>query len=168
MKKKVRKILLKSQTKIGDYIFLIFFGFILIFIREDVLPRRGIGFGLILISILLLCREISIHKATRKSKKSYNILIPEHKIIAKYLENNNIKYIYEPEDEKRFEFYLPDYDIYVKYWGEYTTKVDRERLEKKINRLDLKYIEIYYDKIDSMKTLHGSFMKKLSQQTKIR
>ena len=104
----------------------------------------------------------------KKSRKSKDILIQEHKIIAKYLENNKIKYIYKPKEEREFDFYLLEYDTYVRYWGKHSNKIDRERLEKKINRLDLKYIEIYYDKINFMKTLHGSFMKKLSKQTKIR
>ena len=119
-------------------------------------------------SILSIFIEYVLHIRIKRSKKSADILIPEHRKIADYLEMNKIKYIYKPKYEKEYDFELPEYDAYIKYWGENSLKSERDKLMKKSKKYEIKYIDIYYNKINSMKTLHGSFMKKLSRLTKKR
>ena len=42
------------------------------------------------------------------------------KRIADYFKKNNIRYVYERSPDyaiRNPDFYLPDYDVYVEYWG---------------------------------------------------
>lgn len=156
------------KSRIGKGILFIFIGLALIFGKLDPLTSKEIGIFIIIFSLLFLFVEISLYLQVKKSKKSKEIKIPEHTKIVEYFENNNIKYIYKPKDEPDFEFFLPEYDVYIKYWKEFTNKVDREKIKKRAKKYELKFVEIFYDKIYSPQILHSSFMKRLSKQTRIR
>jgi hypothetical protein len=89
---------------------------------------------LILVVILVL---VWIFLMALKPKKKYGVksvtLRGEtvksvgEKRIADYFERNNIRYVYEKEARTKAlifsskisnpDFYLPDYDVYVEYWG---------------------------------------------------
>jgi hypothetical protein len=89
---------------------------------------------LIIIVILVL---VWIFLMSLKPKKEYGVesvtLRREtvksigEKRIADYFERNNIRYVYEKEARSKAlffsykisnpDFYLPDYDVYVEYWG---------------------------------------------------
>jgi DNA helicase-4 len=46
------------------------------------------------------------------------VKINAEKIFSNYFYTNNINYVYEPEFFiSRSDFYLPDYGVYVEYWG---------------------------------------------------
>jgi len=152
------------ETGFGKGILFLVLGVILLFGRENIISSQTIGGILVLLSVLFLLQEINTYLKVKKSKKSGEIADEQHSQIASYFEKNNIKYIYKPKEEKLFDFYLPQYDTYVKYWGEDFSK--REELIKYSKKAGIKYVEIFYDKLSSMNLLHSSFMKKLSEQLK--
>ena len=61
------------------------------------------------------------------------------KRIADYFKKNNIKYVYEQSPDyaiRNPDFYLPDYDVYVEYWGllNADNSWTRENYERKMRR----------------------------------
>lgn len=81
-------------------------------------------------------------------------------IIDNYLFKNNISHVYEkkvynnekPEEECTTDFYLPQYDTYIEFWGienneNYNTiKLYKENIYKKNN---YKIINVYSENLDS-------------------
>lgn len=154
------------NTGIGKAIIMLFVGLSFIFGKESFLSSKNAGIIFIIISILFIIQEIITHIKVRKSKKSEQIENNGQKQIAFYFEKNDIKYIYKPKEEKLFDFFLPQYDVYIKYWEERYSKFERDELIKYAKKQEIKFIEIFYDKLISMNLLHSSFMKKLSEQLK--
>ena len=152
------------ESGVGKWIIVFITGIILILGKEDIISTKTIGIILVILSILFLIREISTYIQIKKSKKSKEMTNISHSQIASYFEKNNIKYIYKPKEEILFDFFLPEYDLYVKYWEEGFSK--RDELIKYAKKRYLKFIEIFYDKLSSINLLHSSFMKKLSEQLK--
>jgi hypothetical protein len=86
--------------------------------------------------------------------------------IADYFYQNNIHYLYEEEMSKRGQrrisrpdFYLPDYGVYVEYWG--LIDADDSRLRSRYERTmkwkmaqyhanDIKFISIYPRNLDNL------------------
>ena len=145
-------------------IVLFLMGLALVIGKENLLTSQEVGGVLIGVAILSLIGDFWIAYRVKKSKKSGEITDPSHHQIASYLENNDIKYIYKPRDEKLLDFFLPQYDVYVKYWGKDFS--EREKLIKYAKKKEIKLIEIFYDKLNPISLLHSSFMKKLSEQLK--
>jgi hypothetical protein len=84
------------------------------------------------------------------------------KRIADYFERNNIRYVYEKEARTKAlffsqkisspDFYLPEYDVYVEYWGLVNADDSRTRenyvrtMKRKMaiyHRNNIKFISIY-------------------------
>jgi hypothetical protein len=105
------------------------------------------------------------------------------KRIAEYFEQNQIRYEYEPTVEtgiwifsqkvSRPDFYLPDYDVYVEYWGMVNVKDDRKRAQyaramkykmARYHGLGIKFISIYPE---DMKELDEIFRTKFRKVTGI-
>lgn len=93
----------------------------------------------------------------------------------------NINYVYEPEAKGKGlffdyrigypDFYLPDYDVYVEYWGlvdaddEWTRERYIKRMKKKMAqyyRNNIKFISIYPD---NLKNLDWIFRRKFQKVT---
>jgi len=89
--------------------------------------------------------------------------------IADYFRKNNIRYVYEEELRKKGiftnyrigcpDFYLPDYDVYVEYWGLvnadniYTRKHYVRSMKRKMALYyenNVKFISIYPQNIDNL------------------
>ncbi|MGD0029473.1 MAG: hypothetical protein ABSC91_11100 [Candidatus Bathyarchaeia archaeon] len=89
--------------------------------------------------------------------------------IADYFEENNIRYVYEQEARGKAlffyykistpDFYLPDYDVYVEYWGlvnadDYWTRTTYVRSMKRkmaiYYRNNIKFISIYPDNLENL------------------
>lgn len=106
--------------------------------------------------------------------------IAERKI-ADYFRRNNIKYVYEKELRKIGlfhdyticcpDFYLPDYDVYVEYWGlvdaddEYTRKRYVRNMKQKMAiyyENKIKFISLYPRNLDNLDWI---FRTKLKQVT---
>ena len=100
--------------------------------------------------------------------------------IADYFARNNIKYIYEQGTMARSflrykvvspDFYLPEYDVYVEYWGlvDADDSWTRERYIKSMKRKmaiyyenNMKFISIYPD---NLKNLDWIFRRKFKKVT---
>jgi hypothetical protein len=124
---------------------------------------------LIIVALLVL---VWIFVMALKPKKQYGVksvtLRGEtvksigEKRIADYFERNNIRYVYEKEARTKAllfsskisnpDFYLPDYDVYVEYWGLVNAddNYTRTRYERSMKRKmaiyhqnNIKFISIY-------------------------
>jgi hypothetical protein len=101
--------------------------------------------------------------------------------IADYFDSLGLRYEYERELEAGFwiftkkvsspDFYLPDYDVYVEYWGMLNVDNDYDRAEytremkykmARYHDLGVKFISIYPD---NMKNLDWIFRKKFEKTT---
>jgi hypothetical protein len=101
--------------------------------------------------------------------------------IADFLSRNGIRYEYERpievgiwifnEELCRPDFYLPDYDVYIEYWGMMDVDDCRKRLEyrrsmawkmKQYRRYNIKYISIYPD---NLKKLDWVLRKRFKEAT---
>lgn len=101
--------------------------------------------------------------------------------IADYFDSIGLRYEYEREIETGIwiftekvsspDFYLPDYDVYVEYWGMLNVENDYDRskytreMKYKMARyydLGIKFISIYPD---NMKNLDWIFRKKFEKVT---
>jgi hypothetical protein len=96
------------------------------------------------------------------------------KRIADYFTNNGIRYVYEwraQTDALLFkrtfahpDFYLPDYNVYIEYWGLVAVSKDYRRIMKwkmaqyRANRI--RYISIYPDNMDNLDWIFRAKFKK--------
>jgi hypothetical protein len=101
--------------------------------------------------------------------------------IADYFRRNKIRYVYEKELRKkslfthyrisRPDFYLPDYDVYVEYWGlvdaddNYTRKQYVKNMKRKMAiyyKNNVRFISIYPRNMDNLDWI---FRKKFEKIT---
>jgi len=101
--------------------------------------------------------------------------------IADYFDSIGLRYQYEKEIETGIwiftekvscpDFYLPDYDVYVEYWGMLTVDNNYDRSKytlsmkykmARYHELGIKFISLYPD---NMKNLDWVFRKKFKQVT---
>jgi hypothetical protein len=101
--------------------------------------------------------------------------------IADYFQSIGLRYEYERELEARFwifskkvscpDFYLPDYDVYVEYWGMLDVKngCDRRKYERSMkykmaryHQLGVKFISLYPR---DLQNLDSTFRKKFQEIT---
>jgi hypothetical protein len=104
-------------------------------------------------------REYGVKSVTPKGEEVRSMA---ERQIADYFERNNINYVYEREAKSKFlffestighpDFYLPDYDVYVEYWGLVDADDSRTRTQyvKNMKRKmgiyyqnNIKFISIY-------------------------
>jgi len=123
-------------------------------------------------------RGYGVKSVTAKGEEVRSIA--ERKI-ADYFEKNNIKYVYEQEAKGKFlffeypigspDFYLPDYGVYVEYWGlvdaedwwtrtRYVQNMKRKMATYYEN--NIKFISIYPRNLDNLDWI---FRKKLKKVT---
>ncbi len=101
------------------------------------------------------------------------------KRIADYFEKNNIRYVYEQEARAKSlflshkisspDFYLPDYDVFVEYWGLVNADDDwtRARYVRNMKRKmaiyyrhNIKFISIYPDNLENLDWIFRRKFKK--------
>lgn len=101
--------------------------------------------------------------------------------IADYFDSIGLRYVYEQELRSGIwiftekvsspDFYLPDYDVYVEYWGMLNVANAHERSKytramkykmARYHQLGIKFISIYPD---NMRNLDWIFRKKFKQVT---
>lgn len=122
-------------------------------------------------------REYGVKSITERGEEVRSIA--ERKI-ADYFSENNINYVYEREAKTKGiffdsrisspDFYLPDYDVYVEYWGlvdseDYKT---RKRYEKKMRwkmaqyyKNKIKFISIYPSNMENLDWIFRKKFKKV-------
>jgi len=111
-------------------------------------------------------REYGIKSVTARGEEVRSLA--ERKI-ADYFSKHNIKYVYEQEAKAKFlffdykistpDFYLPDYDVYVEYWGlvDADDSWTRERYVKSMKRKmaiyyrnSIKFISLYPRNLENL------------------
>lgn len=119
-----------------------------------------------------------MHGSTYKTMNGELVKSGGERMIADYLFRNKIRYEYEKlamgSSSRRIgrpDFYLPDYDIYVEYWGMVATEDGKDRKEyqkgmewKMANyeEAGIRFISIYPHEIESLDSV---FQKKLKEVT---
>jgi len=123
-------------------------------------------------------REYGVKSVTIKGERVRSIA---EKRIADYLMKNNINYVYEREAKGKGlffdykisspDFYLPDYDVYVEYWGLVNADDNQTRANYIKNmkwkmgmyyQHNIKFISIYPD---NLKDLDWIFKRKFKKVT---
>jgi len=158
--------------KLLNYIWLLIFGIILIFAPMRDVSAREIGFVMVLISILCGIYEAKLRYYIKFKKSPKEFKSGKEAFIASYFDKKKIKYIYEkklklPSGLIKPDFYLPEFDVYVEYWGKWNSdfeyrkecKHKRETYEKN----EIKLVELYPDNLASMNQLDWKFTERLLQ-----
>lgn len=117
-----------------------------------------------------------LHGSVHKTRNGEIVKSGGERILANYFYRNKIRYEYEKavtEDSGRIisrpDFYLPDYDVYVEYWGMADTEDSKERREytksmewkrARYRENGIKFISIYPREIYRIDTV---FQKKLKE-----
>jgi len=118
------------------------------------------------------------HGSKHKTMKGELVKSGGERMIADYLLRNKISYEYEKPatgaSNRRIgrpDFYLPDYDIYVEYWGMVDTEDEGDRKEylkgmewktARYREAGIKFISIYPQEIENLDSV---FAKKLKEAT---
>jgi hypothetical protein len=95
-------------------------------------------------------KQYGVTSVTRRGETVRSI---GEKRIADYFDRKNIRYLYEKEAKAKFllffeykisspDFYLPDYDVYVEYWG--LVDADDGRTRQNYVRNMRRKMAIYY------------------------
>ncbi len=143
---------------------------------------KDLGIAIIFVSMIYLFDEIKRILYLSKSKEEYKFKSNEERFIASYFNKKGIKYYYEKPLEidgnlLHPDFYLPEYDIYVEYWGQYndpfyykTQYLPKKKLYKQEK---IQLIDIYSDNIKdkfgkfSMNLLDKKFTYRLLPKLRI-
>ncbi len=120
-----------------------------------------------------------MHGAEHKTMKGEVVKSGGERMIADYLFKEKIRYEYEkPAKGKsnrtisRPDFYLPDYDVYIEYWGMVDTADGKDRKEyvkgmewktAKYRKNGIRFISIYPDEIEKLDSV---FARKLKEATR--
>ena len=151
-----------NQDNFTLYLLMFVFAFILLLLSKAKVPKK---------------REYGVESVTEKGEvvRSYS-----EKILTDFFIRNNINYVYEPEvTSKSFfkhriglaDFYLPDYDTYVEYWGlvkaddKWTRESYVKRMKKKMAQYysnDIKFISIYPDNLTNLDWIFRTKFKKVT------
>jgi hypothetical protein len=138
---------------------------------------------LIIIRILFPPKKYGIKSVSSKGEEVKSIA---EKTITDYFVNNKINYVYEQEAKKEFflfskrifsnrishpDFYLPDYNVYVEYWGLVDAEDSRLRNEyvrsmkwkmAQYHQNNIKFISIYPSNLSNLDWI---FRKKFKEVT---
>jgi hypothetical protein len=152
-----------NQDNFTLYLLIFVFAFILLLLSKAKVPKK---------------REYGVESVTEKGEvvRSYS-----EKILTDFFNRNNINYVYEPEVTSKgsffktriglADFYLPDYDTYVEYWGlvnaddKWTRKRYIKRMKKKMAQYysnDIKFISIYPDNLSNLDWIFRTKFKKVT------
>ncbi|MDD5178552.1 MAG: hypothetical protein PHT54_04735 [Candidatus Nanoarchaeia archaeon] len=134
------------------------------------LTQKELAGIIIIFSILgLLSSIISVYHI-KFAKSKDNFKSDKEKFIAYYFNKKHIKFLYEKKlnlgkDTFTPDFYLPEFDVYVEYWGRWDKDFDykqacrkkRQTCEK--SKIDL--IELFPDNLSSFSQLDWKFTERL-------
>lgn len=144
-------------------------GLLLIFIGYKYINAAGIGIIIVLISVIGLIREINLRYYIKIRKNTKEFKSNDEKFIANYFDMKKIKYLYEKELKVdrvlHPDFFLPEFDVYVEYWGrwpgdfDYRKECDHKR--KLYKEYDIKLVELYPDNLASINQLDWKFTERL-------
>ena len=143
-----------------------------------------LGFLIVVFIILWFLRSLfpkkqyGVKSVTRRGEPVKSI---GEKKIADYFNRNNINYVYEKEVRTRSiflgkkisnpDFYLPDYNVYVEYWGlvnadDYRTRTNYVRTMKykmaKYHQNKIRFVSIYPDNLDNLDWIFRAKFRKVT------
>ena len=129
-----------------------------------------IGAVVIIISFFGIIYESKLRFYIKFYKNIKTLKSPKESFIADYLEKKKIKYIYEPslklgKDILHPDFFLPEFDVYVEYWGKWNTDFEYRKECRHKKQLYEKYekslVELYPDNLISINQLDWKFTERL-------
>jgi hypothetical protein len=156
--------------KIINYLILFIIGLLLFIFGDKIANSKAIGLFVAFISLCFLFIEIKLRYYIKVKKNTKEFKSNKEAFIAKYFDSKNIKYIYEKElklgsNKLHPDFFLPEFDVYVEYWGkwsgdfDYRKECDHKR--KLYENYDIKLVELYPDNLVSFQQLDWKFTERL-------
>ncbi len=154
------------------YLVLILLGIFLLItpIKKDITQEQA-GWALIIIGALAAIGEGFLLYDTKLRKSGEeNIKSKGEQFIADYLKKKKIKFIYEKKlkvgkETLKPDFYLPEFDVYVEYWGRWDTDFEYRKechhKKKLYEEYEIKLVEIYPDNLVSLSQLDWKFTERL-------
>jgi hypothetical protein len=142
-------------------------------------PLTGLIFTLLAFAVVIILlalsqqpkREYGIKSITAKGEE---VRSQAERRIADYFAEHNIKYSYEQKAKAMYanpDFYLPDYNVYVEYWGlvDADDPATRERYVRSMKRKmaiyhqnNLKFISIYPSNLENLDWIFRTKFKKVT------
>ena len=132
----------------------------------------------IFLSALKPRREYGVKSVTLRGEEVKSI---GERRIADYFRTNNINYVYEQEARRNSlffsykistpDFYLPDYDVYVEYWGLVNADDSRTRaryvrnMKRKMAiyyKHNIKFISMYPNNLENLDWIFRAKFKKVT------
>ena len=159
-----------STHNLLKYTILLIIGLILIFVPLKYVDKREIGIIITFISITYIYYELKKQYNIRFKKSKQNFESPGEKFIADYFDKKKIKFDYEKELKigtklLHPDFYLPEFDVYVEYWGKWDNNFEyrKECHDKKISykKYDIDLVELYPDNLKTINQLDWKFTERL-------
>lgn len=149
---------------------LLIIGLSLIFIPLPNIGKKEIGLFIIIISVIYIFYELKQKYYINFKESKQNFKSSKEKFIAYYFNKKKIKYVYEKElklglKTRKPDFYLPEFDVYVEYWGKWNDNFEyrKECHDKKLlyKKHDIYLVELYPDNLESINQLDWKFTERL-------
>jgi hypothetical protein len=146
---------------------------VLLYISHDWLTISILVF--ILSLAILVTEGIRLYHIYKKPK-IYDFKSDKERFIAGFFDRNKIKYEYERKvkikgQELKPDFYLPEYDVYLEYWGNLNDSHYYEiyKQKKALYKYDeTPLIELFEDNLTDVRTLDRKFHERLRKIMKNR
>ncbi|HJX05127.1 MAG TPA: hypothetical protein VJ461_00280 [Candidatus Nanoarchaeia archaeon] len=156
--------------KIIKTLILLIIGILLFIFGDKFADSKSIGIIIAVISLCFLVYEIQLRYYIKVKKNTKEFKSNREAFIAKYFDSKKIKYIYEKElklgrSKLHPDFFLPEFDVYVEYWGKWPGDFDYRKecshKRKLYEEYDVKLIELYPDNLISFQQLDWKFTERL-------
>jgi hypothetical protein len=123
----------------------------------------------------LFAQEEKEYGTPSKTLRGESVKSRAEKQIADYFAHNGIRYVYERKAQtnaiifKRTfahpDFYLPDYNVYVEYWGLLGASKEYERIMKwkmaQYHQNKIRFISLYHDNLRNLDWIFRAKFKKV-------
>jgi|GEM_PF-4928023 hypothetical protein len=157
-------------VRLWMFIGLLIVGLLMLFFPVKELISGIVGFFMTLIAIggIILEARLIYFIKVKQSKKSFKS--KNESFIAKYFDKKKIKYLYEQQLKLgdqivRPDFFLPEFDVYVEYWGKWGADFEYRKECNHKRQLYEKYnynlVELYPDNLRSIHQLDWKFTERL-------
>jgi len=156
--------------KIINYLTLLTIGIVLFIFGDKFADSKAIGTIIAIISLCFLIYEIQLRYYIKIKKNTKEFKSYKEAFIAQYFDKKKIKYIYEKElklgrDKLHPDFFLPEFDMYVEYWGKFPGDFDYRKecnhKRKIYENGNIKLVELYPDNLASFQQLDWKFTERL-------
>lgn len=158
-----------GQKLIGGIIFLVL-GVLLAIMGDKVFNSHAIGIILTILSLLYVIHQASLRYVIKFHKNTKKFKSGKEAFIANYFDKKKIKYQYEKplklgKQKLHPDFFLPEFDVYVEYWGMWPSDFDYRKecniKRKQYKEYDIPLVELYPDNLVSINQLDWKFTERL-------